>query len=108
MLAAMDVVVHTSLREGLARCLPQAMLAQLPVIAFDIDGAREVVNKSTGRLVPARDVQSLILAMNEMTDAGLRAELGEQGRGVCQEKFAAKYMTRQIRELYQQVLNQHQ
>ncbi len=38
-LAAMDIVVHTSLREGLARVLPQALIAGKPVISYDIDGA---------------------------------------------------------------------
>ena len=36
---AMDVVVHTSLREGLARVLPQALIAGKPVISYDVDGA---------------------------------------------------------------------
>ncbi|MGA2265989.1 MAG: glycosyltransferase, partial [Phycisphaerae bacterium] len=34
---ASDVVVHCSLREGLARALPQAMLAGKPVVSFDVD-----------------------------------------------------------------------
>ena len=43
LLAATDLVVHTSLREGLARVLPQALLVGRPVISYDVDGAREVV-----------------------------------------------------------------
>jgi len=39
---AMDVLVHPSRREGLARALPQGALASNPVIAYDIDGNREV------------------------------------------------------------------
>ncbi len=42
-LSAMDALVHTSLREGLARTLPQALIARKPVISYDVDGAREVV-----------------------------------------------------------------
>jgi glycosyltransferase involved in cell wall biosynthesis len=42
-IAAMDVLVHCSLREGLARALPQALIAARPVISYDVDGAREVV-----------------------------------------------------------------
>jgi glycosyltransferase involved in cell wall biosynthesis len=40
---AMDVVVHTSLREGIARVLPQAGAVGKPVVTFDLDGAPEVV-----------------------------------------------------------------
>ena len=50
--AAMDIVVHTSLREGLARALVHGLLAGKPVVSFDIDGAREVVlDGITGYLI---------------------------------------------------------
>ena len=39
LLSAVDAVIHPSLREGLARVLPQALLAERPVISYDIDGA---------------------------------------------------------------------
>ena len=42
-----DILVHCSLREGLARALPQAMLCGKPAISFDVDGAREVVNDNS-------------------------------------------------------------
>ena len=35
----MDIVVHASLREGLARVLPQALIAGKPVVSYDVDGA---------------------------------------------------------------------
>ena len=38
LVAAMDIVVHTSLREGLARALVHGLLAGKPVVSFDIDG----------------------------------------------------------------------
>ena len=57
LIAAMDIVVHASLREGLARVLPQALIAGKPVVSFDVDGAREVVLPDvTGYLAPPRDV----------------------------------------------------
>lgn len=51
---AMDIVVHASLWEGLARVLPQGLIAGKPVISFDIDGAREVIiSGETGYLLPS-------------------------------------------------------
>src|SRR4051812_9869506 len=56
MISAMDVVVHTSLREGLARVLPQALAMGKPCVSFNIDGAPEVViNDLTGYLVEPFD-----------------------------------------------------
>lgn len=59
-LSAMDALVHTSLREGLARTLPQALIAGKPVISYDVDGAREVVlPDETGFLLPPKSVDAL-------------------------------------------------
>ncbi len=50
LIGAMDVLVHASLREGLARALPQALIAGKPVVSYDVDGAREVVRVRRNRL----------------------------------------------------------
>ena len=61
-----DILVHCSLREGLARTLPQAMLCSRPAISFDVDGAREVVNETTGRLVAPKNIEQLTQACAEL------------------------------------------
>jgi glycosyltransferase involved in cell wall biosynthesis len=105
-LSAMDIVVHTSLREGLARVLPQALLAGKPVISYDIDGAREVVlPERTGILLPPRDIDGLAQAILRLAgDAALRERLALTGRAWCQERFSHEKMTREIRELYVRLL----
>ena len=58
---AMDILVHPSRREGLARALPQGQLAGCPVIAYDIDGNREgLIDGETGFAVPPFDQAALI------------------------------------------------
>jgi glycosyltransferase involved in cell wall biosynthesis len=111
-----DILVHCSLREGLARTLPQAMLCGKPAISFDVDGAREVVNENTGRLIapPLRDrkglgepknVEQLINACAELIkDEGLRKRLGENGREFVREKFAPKTMVDTIEAVYRKSL----
>lgn len=103
LLAAMDIVAHCSLREGLARVLPQALLAGRPVISYDVDGAREVVaSDETGILLPPRDVAGLAAGMRRLADdPQLRARLAAEGRRRCTERFRHDNMTRQIRELYE-------
>ena len=50
---AADAVVHASLREGLARVLPQAGLCRKPVVTYNIGGAAEVVRDGeNGYLLP--------------------------------------------------------
>lgn len=105
-LGAMDVLVHTSLREGLARALPQALIAGKPVVSFDIDGAREVVLPGeTGFLVPPRETEPLRRAIVTLAhDAALRERLGTTGRQRFTEVFRHEVMTRSLRTIYEQLL----
>lgn len=108
LLSATDLVVHASLREGLARVLPQALLAGRPVVSYDVDGAREVVlSGETGLLVAPQDVRGLAEAMIRLVqDPALRARLGGAGPPRLAEVFRHQYMTARIRELYQRLLAQ--
>lgn len=107
LIGAMDMLLHVSLREGLARALPQALLAGKPVISYDIDGAKEVVIEGkTGILLPPKSIEPLGVAIMKLaSDASLRDRMGQQGRLLCQERFGHQSMTRQIRSLYQQILS---
>ncbi len=106
LVAAMDIVVHTSLREGLARALVHGLLAGKPVVSFDIDGAREVViDDVTGYVITPQDCGALAAALQRLSaDSTLRTRLGGQGRAQCQEKFCHYRMTRDIRALYERLL----
>jgi glycosyltransferase involved in cell wall biosynthesis len=108
MISAMDVLVHTSYREGLARALPQALIAGRPVISYDVDGAREVtITGQTGILVPPQDTAALADALATLAgNAELRARLGSAGQQRFTEQFRHQRMTRLVREVYQQVLEQ--
>jgi len=102
-----DILVHCSLREGLARTLPQAMLCSRPAISFDVDGAREVVNENTGRLIEPKNVQQLTQACAElMEDGDLRNRLGDNGRESVKEKFAPDRMVDTIEAVYRKLLEQ--
>jgi glycosyltransferase involved in cell wall biosynthesis len=106
MLAAMDVVVHTSLREGLARVLPQALAMGKPCVSFDIDGAPEVViPDQTGYLVKPNDAAGLADCVARLlADPDLCAEMGARGRRHVDPAFRAETMVRQIAEVYETLL----
>ena len=100
-----DILVHCSLREGLARVLPQAMLAGKPAISFDIDGAKEVVNENTGRLIEPEDVEGLTDACDELIrDKALRERLGTNARQSVVKKFAPDTMVDTIEAVYRKLL----
>ncbi len=102
---AMDVVVHTSLWEGLARVLPQGLIAGKPVVSYDVDGAREVVIPGeTGYLLPPESIDELVDAVATLAaDPALRERLGRSGRERFTDQFRHETMTRRIREVYERV-----
>ena len=109
MIAVMDVVVHTSLREGLARVLPQALAMGKPCVSFDIDGAPEVVIPGeTGYLVRPGDARGLADAISELlANPQLRARMGESGRRRVDPAFRAETMVEQIGLVYQSLLSRY-
>jgi glycosyltransferase involved in cell wall biosynthesis len=105
LLSAVDAVIHPSLREGLARVLPQALLVGRPVISYDIDGAREVVFPETGILLKPRDLTGLRRAILALAaDPGARAAMGQAGRLRFANQFRHETMTGQLRSLYERLL----
>ena len=84
LIGAMDALVHTSYREGLARALPQSLIAGRPVISYDIDGAREVtISGETGFLIQPGNTDSLADAIGRLASDEHLAQSAGQGRAVA-------------------------
>jgi glycosyltransferase involved in cell wall biosynthesis len=104
---AMDIVVHPSRREGLARALPQGSLAAKPVITYDIDGAKEgVIDGQTGFVIPPFEVSRLRDALDALLDyPSMRARMGAAGRTFALSRFSAATMVESLERVYQSALN---
>ena len=88
-LAASDIFVLPSYKEGMPRSIIEAMAMELPVIATNIRGSREeVVNGETGILVPVGDVNALSNAIIKLAEnPQLRKEMGKKGRERAEKYF---------------------
>ncbi len=95
-LAAADVVVLPSLREGLGVAALEAMAASRPLAASRVGGLAEVVvHEETGLLVPPGDPAALATALARLAgDRALRARLGDAGRA----RVLARYTSAQMAE----------
>jgi glycosyltransferase involved in cell wall biosynthesis len=102
-LVAMDVVVHASLREGIARVLPQALAAGRPAVAFDLDGAPEVVEHGhSGFIVPPEDTDGMAARVRELLeDEDRRRRFGAHGRDFVAREFPVERMVERINTLYE-------
>ncbi len=102
-LAGCDLLAHTSQWEGLPRAVVQALLLQVPAVAFAIDGTPEVViDGQTGRLVALNDLPAFTSALCELAgDAERRHALGRAGRELCRERFDWRHMVDELERVYE-------
>ena len=103
--ATMDIFVLPSHREGVPRACMEAAAMELPVIATDIRGCREVVKcNETGILVPIRDSKALVAAIENLAqDEARRTDLGRKGRRHILENFDQELVLERLRNFYAQI-----
>jgi colanic acid/amylovoran biosynthesis glycosyltransferase len=84
-----DVFCLPSFAEGVPVVLMEAMSSELPVVTTPVAGIPELVDTTTGRLVPPGDATAVAEAIEEFgKDPELRAETGRRGRVVVGLGFA--------------------
>ena len=104
-LGLMDVLVHLSRREGLARVLPQALAAGKPVIALDCDGAAEVCRDGETGFLLRGDASALADRLGLLAGGPeLARAMGERGRAWVRERFSEATMVQAIDALYRSLL----
>jgi glycosyltransferase involved in cell wall biosynthesis len=100
-LAAADIVVLPSYREGVPRVAMEAAAAGRPVVAYDVRGVREVIDPATGLLVPRGDTVALaVLVERLLADPGRRAALGRICQARVLERFSEDDVIARLRGVY--------
>jgi glycosyltransferase involved in cell wall biosynthesis len=94
----------TSRREGLPRCILEAMSLEVPVIATDIRGSRELLADGAGILYQPGNIENLMKAMdyiiNNPEEAGI---MGSIGRKQVMEMYELGMIIRLHESLYERV-----
>ena len=83
----LDVVVLTSLWEGLPCVFSEAMACELPIVATNVDGAREAIfDGDNGYLHEPHDVDGMAASVVKLiADPKARRAMGEKGRSRVME-----------------------
>lgn len=98
-------VLLTSRREGLPRCILESMSLEVPVIATDIRGARELLADGAGIIYQVGDIEGLVSAMQYVIDNPAAAqEMGRRGRQQVLEKYELGKIIQLHEELYNKIL----
>ncbi|HET6373997.1 MAG TPA: glycosyltransferase family 4 protein [Candidatus Polarisedimenticolia bacterium] len=102
-----DILLHTSLWEGLPRVFPEAMATALPIVATRVDGAPEAIEEGiTGFLLPPGDVEGLARRTLELAlDPALRRRMGEAAVSRV-EPWDIDQMVRRQERLYEALIAQ--
>jgi glycosyltransferase involved in cell wall biosynthesis len=102
LLAAMDVFVLTSIREGLPISLIEAMAARRPVIASDIGSVNDLVrNGENGLVVQAGNAAGFAGAVERLIGSPELCErLGQAGRRTVEASYSLAAVIRTYEELY--------
>jgi glycosyltransferase involved in cell wall biosynthesis len=102
-LANLDLVVLTSLWEGLPRVIPEATIAGVPVVASNIEGNREIIfDGRNGVLAEPRNAQDFAEKIIRVLKEGWEVDpdLSRQ----IQHDFDIREMVRKQEELYLQLM----
>lgn len=100
-----DVFVLPSLYEGMGISLVEAMAMERPCVATRTSAMPEVVADGvSGLLVPPASSTELAAAICRLlSDAGLRARMGAEGRRIALERFDIARNVGQLEALYRRV-----
>jgi len=101
-----DVLVLTSLWEGLPIVFAEAMAGGKPVVATAVDGAREAIFEGVnGFLVEPHNIEKFTdRVVRLIRDPGLAKRMGSEGRKMVYPTFDLAHMLSRIEELYEKSL----
>jgi glycosyltransferase involved in cell wall biosynthesis len=100
--AALDVVLLTSLTEGLPNVVIEAQAAGRPVVAADVGGISEaMIDGRTGRLVRGRSPERLAAAvLDVLGDPSWTARAGAEGPAFVASRFGREQTISEMLEIY--------
>jgi glycosyltransferase involved in cell wall biosynthesis len=102
LIAASDIVVLCSEKEGIPRVIMEAMALQKPVVATDVLGTQElVVNGKTGFLVPLGAIDEMAEKIKLLAeDLNLREKMGSYGLKRISEEFNEIEIIKTMHQFY--------
>lgn len=104
-MSTFDIFVLPSLNEGMGRVLVEAMAMGKPIVASDVGGIADlVVDGKNGFLVPAADVEIMVVRINDLLEsAEKRKKMGENGKSRA-ANYSSNLMVKNIDQLYRAML----
>ena len=105
-LAASDVFVFPSYREGFPNVVIEAGAMGLPSIVTDINGSREIIiDGRNGIIIPPRQADTLSRAMELfVTDKDLANRLSNEARPLIASRYEQGFVRQCLKDYYKEIL----
>lgn len=109
LLNLMDIMVLTSVSEGLSNTILEGMACGLPIVASDVGGNPELVDDGvTGFLFPSQDVNALAQKLIILAkDKNKREAMGDNCRRKVEEGFHLDRMISDYKRLYLELADKY-
>lgn len=104
-LAASDIFVFPSYREGFPNVVIEAGAMGLPSIVTDINGSREIISEGqNGTIIPPRDPEALYQAMRRLAqNPNLTAKMSEVSRSKVANRFEQGFVRDCLKKYYREI-----
>lgn len=104
---SIDLVVQSSMTEGMPNVILEALLMRVPVVATDVGGTAEIVeHERSGLLIPPEDLAALTQGIRRYLDNPTRfndwAQVGERH---VRQNFSHTVRVRRIMDVYQAAMD---
>lgn len=107
-LAVINLLVHTSFREGLPRVMVQAAAAGLPMVAFNVDGIPEIIRDSyNGFLVEPKNINQLVEKIKiYLNKPELLKIHGDSSKKVVKNRWTIEGMVKGTDKIYSKLIEE--
>ncbi|MCD9544487.1 glycosyltransferase [Photobacterium carnosum] len=102
LISATDVVCLSSQREGLPRCIMEAMCAERPIIASNIRGCNDLLSSGCGELIQYNDTEAWVAGFTTLIqNPELRLTMGRKGLQEIKKNYTEKDVVSSVIDIYQ-------
>ena len=104
--SSLDLVVVPTRKEGMARCMIEALACGTPVVSFDVCSAHEILTHyECGIVIPQGDYLELVNSLVALSgDDAQREELGKNGHTIANKLYSRRKNLRQYQDLYRSLV----
>lgn len=105
-LAASDIFVFPSYREGMPNCVLEAGAMGLPCIVTDINGSNEIIVQSeNGEIIPSKDTEALYSKMKKWVEQPIKVKgMAAKARQMVADRYEQQMIQKATIAVYRDLL----